>query len=91
MNVCTTSLKEHHNTEFVNLRQTVWSLMLGNRLKARGADGHGLHIGRFCGSLRMPKTVAVICSHKLAAVLWVFGYVKLRLGLVCPILPHKTL
>jgi len=74
-NVCTTtSLKEHHNTEFVNLRQMVWSLILGNRLKVRGSDGHGLQIGCFCGSLRMPKTVAVICSHKLAAVLWIVGY-----------------
>jgi hypothetical protein len=74
MNVCTTSLKEHHNNELVNLRQTVWSLILGNRLKGRGAKGHGLHTGSFCGSLRTPKTVAVICSHKLAAVLWVVGY-----------------
>jgi len=75
MNVCTTnSLREHHHTEFVNLRQTVWSLILGNRLKGRGAAGRGLHIGRFYGSLRTPKTIAVICSHKLAAVLWVVGY-----------------
>jgi hypothetical protein len=72
MNVCTTSLKEHHNTEFVNLRQTVWSL--ASRMKGRGSDGHSLHIGRFCGSLRTPKTVAVICSHKLTAVSWVVGY-----------------
>jgi hypothetical protein len=75
MNVCTTTLKEHHSTEFVNLRQTVWSLILDNRLKGGGADGHGLHIRSFFfGSLRTPKTVTVICSHKLAAVLWVVGY-----------------